>query len=198
MSTLLAKVRRAKQAIEPEAEPTPVNPLDAIGKPPPIPAKRPVPTKSNKGKTRARGRPRSSLARRELELRPIEAWVHKCLRPEAGAMEYIGSTNTRIETTTSGKVIRIKVEYDRETLADNYLGFCRANGYQPMVPRTFSALILEACLAFGWPCRLGRTHDLRRGTIYGLCLQHLTPFDGDERHMVGYPDRKRWLKKSDR
>lgn len=199
MSILHDKILRAKALLAEQTTnsgntSTTNNPLDRIGKPPPIPAKRPVPTRSNKGKTRSRGRPRSSLARRELELRPIEQWAHECLKPEPKLMEYVGTIQPRLENTTSGRKVRVMPEYGRQTLVESYLDYCRKNGFQPTVPLTFSGLIVEACLAFGWPSRLTKSYDLRRATIQGIALVGQPPFDGEDRR-YGENDRQRWLPK---
>jgi hypothetical protein len=197
MSILHGKILRAKALLAEQNTPTDTitNPLDRIGKPPPVPTKRPVPTRSSQGKIRTRGRPRSSLARRELELRPIKQWLHQCLRPEPGAMEFVGELRFRFVLTTSGQRVRVKTEYARQTLAESYLDYCRTNGYQPMLPRTFSALVLEALLGLGWDCRFAKALDSRRVTISGVALVGQTIFDGEDRR-YGDDDRRRWARKS--
>lgn len=196
--SLREKLARAAQQAEAASSPSTAtaDPLDAVGKPPPIPTKRPVPTKSNLGKTRSRGRPRSSLPRRELELRPIAAWAHRCLQPADGQMEYIGSSVLTVETTTSGRRVRVKPTYGRLTLSESYLAFCRANGFQPVLPRTFGALVVEACLGFGWPCALSKALDSRRTCVEGVALAGQPPFNGEDRTIAGRADRKRWIPKS--
>jgi hypothetical protein len=191
MNSIIAKVKQAK-ALQNQQQP--VDPIDLIGKPPPVPTKRPVPTRSNRGKTRTRGRPRVSLARKELELRPIEKWLHACLQPKPECMEYIGELRTRYAVTTTGQKVKIRAEYIRPTLSESYLDYCRSNGYQARLPKTFAGLILETALGFGWDCRLSRSFDLRRATISGLCLVGQMAFDGEDRR-YGADDRKRWLPK---
>ena len=192
-ASLLAKIKRANARTEESNQKAPQAP------PPPNPPKprREIPAAKDWTVKRTRGRPRNEFAKHRLQQHPVDAFVETCLLPDPQCSEFLGSNTARPVQTVDGKFVRVSPQYSRLTLVQAYLAYCVENHFLAVVPRTFSGLLLKACLERSWAVRETKAGDSRRRLIRGVSIKGQVPFHGsDDRFMEGHIDRRRWIPKA--
>lgn len=196
MSTsLLAKIKRANARSEGGSQ----TPSQAPPPPNPPKPRREIPAAQDWTVKRTRGRPRNEFAKHRLQQHPVDAFVESCLLPDPQCSEFLGSNQARPVQTVDGKFVRVSPQYQRLTLTQAYLSYCVENHFLATVPKTFSGLLLKACLERGWAVNEAKAGDSRRRLVRGVSLKGQAPFYGnDDRFMEGHIDRRRWIPKAAR
>lgn len=175
----LKRIGKAEPSTPPEPEVRPLTKFEAVGIPV-LPIKHEVPVLTTRPRVDKRGRPRTSLLRREIELRPFSRFVDECLVPDPGHFLLVGHQK-RLAVTVNGRRRLIAPDYrGMPTLTGAYLEFCRANNYVPSIPRSFTNYILVECAARGWLVYLKKTGQCRRACITGARLKGTPHWTGED------------------
>lgn len=203
MSVLHRKLAKAKAALAAQETQTTgaatIDPVSTLTMPTPPPAARTAtPVAQNTGWTqkRTRGRPRLAFAKSRMAGHPVAEFCITCLVPEEAACEYVGSAAKRMVETVRGDSVPVLTTYTRLTLLQAYFQFLKEHRYPEQLPRTFTGLLMKACLELGWGVRRRLSGDRRLWIIQGISIKGQPLWNGDERNLPGHVDRKRWLKKS--